>query len=206
MRVLSPSTLANICFFHSRHHGGWEVISHGFDVCILDDWCYIYLYNFHLHSFLGCCCSIAQSCLTLCNPSTPGLPVPHHLLEFAQVHVHRIGDAVQPSHLLTHSSPSALNLSQHQGFSNVVYICITSICTVSLDKSLCRSFAYFKIKLLVCLLLSCKNSLYILDISPSLIRHMVCKNFLPFHGLSFHFCVCFTLKHGRFKYWWSPSY
>ena len=47
--------------------------------------------------------------------STPGLPVPHHLLEFAQVHVHYIGDAVQPSHPLMPSSPSALNLSQHQG-------------------------------------------------------------------------------------------
>ena len=89
---------------------------------------------------------------------------------------------------------------------DVVYICITSICIVSLEKSLCRSFAYFKIKLLVCLLLSCKSSLYILDISPSLIRHMVCKNFLPFHGLSFHFFVCFTLKHESFKYWWSPVY
>jgi len=48
-----------------------------------------------------------------CN--TPGLPVPHHLLEFAQVHVHCIGDAIQLSHPLMPSSPSALNLSQHQG-------------------------------------------------------------------------------------------
>ena len=59
-----------------------------------------------------------SSCLTLCNPkecSTPGLPVPHHLLEFAQVHVHCISDAIQPSHPLTSSFPSALNLSQHQG-------------------------------------------------------------------------------------------
>ena len=37
--------------------------------------------------------------------STPGLPVPHHLLEFAQVHVHCIGDAIQPSHPLTSPSP-----------------------------------------------------------------------------------------------------
>ena len=48
--------------------------------------------------------------------STPGLLVPHQLLEFAEVHVHCIGDAVQPSHPLIHSSPSALYLSQHQGF------------------------------------------------------------------------------------------
>ena len=47
--------------------------------------------------------------------STPGLPVPHHLLEFAQVHAHFLSDAIQPSHPLLPSSPSALNLSQHQG-------------------------------------------------------------------------------------------
>ena len=55
------------------------------------------------------CCSVTQSCLTLCNHmdcSTPGLPVPHHLLKFAQVHVHCVSDAIQPSHPLTPSSPS----------------------------------------------------------------------------------------------------
>ena len=63
-------------------------------------------------------CSLAQSCPFLCNPmdfSTPGLPLPHHLLEFAQVHVH-CSDAVQLAHPLTPSS-SALNLSQNQGLS-----------------------------------------------------------------------------------------
>ena len=73
-----------------------------------------------------CCCSAAQSCPTLCNPmdcNTPGLPVPHHLLEFVQVHIHCIGDAIQPSHPLTSSSPSALNLSQLQGLSNESAIC-----------------------------------------------------------------------------------
>ena len=65
--------------------------------------------------------SVAQSCPTLCDPmnrSTPGLPVHHQLLEFTQTHVHRVGDAIQPSHLRLshpHSSPPALNLSQHQG-------------------------------------------------------------------------------------------
>ena len=47
--------------------------------------------------------------------STPGLPVLHYLLKFAQVHVHCIGDARQPSHPLTPSFPFALGLSQHQG-------------------------------------------------------------------------------------------
>ena len=53
-----------------------------------------------------------------CDPmdcSTPGLSVPHHLPEFAQVHVHCISDIVQPSHILMPSSPSALDPSQHQG-------------------------------------------------------------------------------------------
>ena len=44
--------------------------------------------------------------------STPGLPVPQYLPEFAQVHVHRIGDAIQPFHLLSPFSPSAFSLSQ----------------------------------------------------------------------------------------------
>ena len=57
------------------------------------------------------------SSLTLCNPmdcSMPGLPFPHYLPGFAQVHVYYIGDAIQPS--LTPSSHSALDLSQRQGF------------------------------------------------------------------------------------------
>jgi len=65
-----------------------------------------------------CCRSVAKSCLTLCYPldwSMPGFPVPHHLLEFAQVHVYWIGDAIQLSHPLSPSFPSAFNLSQHQG-------------------------------------------------------------------------------------------
>ena len=45
----------------------------------------------------------------------PSFPVPHHLPEFAQVHVHGISDAIQPSHPLSPSSPSAFNLFQHQG-------------------------------------------------------------------------------------------
>ena len=57
-------------------------------------------------------------CPTLCDPmdcSSPGLPVTHHLLKFAEVHVHCIGDAIQTSHPLTSSSPSVINLTQHQG-------------------------------------------------------------------------------------------
>ena len=53
----------------------------------------------------------------------PDLLVPHHLLEFAQVHVHYISDAIQLSHPLTPSSPSAFDLSQHQGLSKLV-VCV----------------------------------------------------------------------------------
>ena len=62
--------------------------------------------------------SVAQSCLTLCDPmnhSTPGLPVHHQLPEFTQTHVHLVGDAIQPSHPLLFPPPPAFNLSQHQG-------------------------------------------------------------------------------------------
>ena len=63
------------------------------------------------------CCSVTKLCPTLHNPmdcSTRGFPVPHHLPEFAQVHVHWISDAIQPSHPLSPSFPSAFNPSQHQ--------------------------------------------------------------------------------------------
>ena len=49
------------------------------------------------------------------NHSSPGLPVHHQLPEFIQTHVHRVGDAIQPSHPLSSPSPPALNPSQHQG-------------------------------------------------------------------------------------------
>ena len=63
-------------------------------------------------------CSVAKLCLTLCDPmdcSTPGFPVLHYTPELAQTRVHRVGDAIQPSHPLSSPSPPALNLSQHQG-------------------------------------------------------------------------------------------
>ena len=62
--------------------------------------------------------SVAQSCLTLCDPmdcSTPSLPVHCQLPEFTQTHVHWVGDAMQPSLPMSSPSPPAFNLSQHQG-------------------------------------------------------------------------------------------
>ena len=61
--------------------------------------------------------SVAQLCPTLCDPmnrSMPGLPVYHQLPEFTQIHVHQVGDAIQPSHPLLSPFPPAPNPSQHQ--------------------------------------------------------------------------------------------
>ena len=73
-------------------------------------WCIIW-------SAIAKCFDVVQLCPILCDPmdcSTPGFPILHYLLEFAQTHVHRIRDTIQPSHSpLTLSSP-ARNLSQHQ--------------------------------------------------------------------------------------------
>ena len=62
--------------------------------------------------------SVTLSCPTLWDPmdcSKPGFPVHHQLLAFTQTHVHRVGDAIQPSHPLSSPSPPVLNLPQHQG-------------------------------------------------------------------------------------------
>ena len=62
--------------------------------------------------------SVAQSCPTLCDPtnhSTPGLPVHHQLPEFTQTHIHRVSDAIQPSHPVLSPSPPAPNPFQPQG-------------------------------------------------------------------------------------------
>ena len=60
--------------------------------------------------------SVAQSCPTLCEPMncSTHLPVQHQLPEFTQTHVHRVSDAIQPSHPLSSPSPPAPNPSQHQ--------------------------------------------------------------------------------------------
>ena len=62
--------------------------------------------------------AVTQLCPTLCEPmdcSMPGFPVHHQPLELAQTHVHRVSEAIQPSHPLSSPSPPAFNLSQHQG-------------------------------------------------------------------------------------------
>ena len=80
--------------------------------------------------------SDTQLCLTdICDPmncSTPGLPVNHQLPEFTQTHVHRVSDAIKPSHLLSPPSPPALNHFQHSiQFSSVAQSCLTHSDTVN---------------------------------------------------------------------------
>ena len=80
--------------------------------CLLDTYYLLFLLEHHQFS------SVAQSCLTLRDPmdcSMSGFPVQHQLLEFTQTHVHRIGDAMQPSHPLSSPSLPPPNSSQHQG-------------------------------------------------------------------------------------------
>ena len=82
-----------------------------------------FMYSWHtffliFFYFFCCCCSVTQLCLTVCDPidcSMQGFPVFHYLPEFAKTHVHWIGHAIQPSHLLLPPSPPALSLYQHQG-------------------------------------------------------------------------------------------
>ena len=76
--------------------------------------CLIFQFNYKFLQFS----SVAQSCLTLCDPmncTMLGFPVHHQLPEFTQTHVHWVGDAIQPSHPLLSPSPPAFNLSQHWG-------------------------------------------------------------------------------------------
>jgi len=75
------------------------------------------------------CCSVAQSCLTLCDPmngSVPAFPVLHYLPEFSQTHVHWVGDAIQPCHPLSPPSPPTFSLSQDQGLFQQVSQLFTS--------------------------------------------------------------------------------
>ena len=81
-----------------------------------------------LTNLAGCCCSAAQSCLTLCHPvdySIAAFLVLQYLLEFSQTHVHWIDDAIQPSHLLLPTSP-ALTLSQNSGSFPMSWLFTTS--------------------------------------------------------------------------------
>ena len=95
------------------------------EAAVMPTLCQLALYIPHFH-----CCSAAQSCPPLCTPmdcSTPGFPVLHYLLEFAQTHVHGASDVIQPSCLLLLLSLPPLNLSQHQGLFQTLVIRISEV-------------------------------------------------------------------------------
>ena len=98
--------LQYLCLENSMDRGVWQVTVHG--VAKSQTWLSIRSDQIR---------SVAQSCLTLCDPmncSIPGLPVHHQLPEFTQSHVYWVSDAIQPSHPLSSPSPPAPNPSQHQ--------------------------------------------------------------------------------------------
>ena len=89
-----------------------DFVSHLSDLCSNSYYYFFLMLQFSSVQFS----SVTQSCPTLCNPmnrSTPGLPVHHQLLEFIQTQIHRVSDAIQPSHPLPSPSPAS-NPSQHQ--------------------------------------------------------------------------------------------
>ena len=89
----------------------------GFNIWFQDNMIYIQLSIIHFLYASVQFSSVTLLCPTLCNPmnhSMPGLPVHHQLPEFTQTHVHRVGDAIQPSHPLSSPFPPAPNPSQHQ--------------------------------------------------------------------------------------------
>ena len=97
---------------NSMDRGAWRATVHG----VAKNWTQPKPKQLSTHARPCCCHSLAQSCLTLCDPtdcSTPDFPVLHHLLELSQAHVHWVSDAIQSSHPLF--SPSVFSLSQHQG-------------------------------------------------------------------------------------------
>ena len=74
--------------------------------------------------------TVAKSSLTLCDPmhySTPGFPVLHCLLELAQIHVHWVGDAIQPSHPLLPSSPPGTTVFKSWSFAVSCLTCYSDL-------------------------------------------------------------------------------
>ena len=98
-----------------QHHNFLKFIFLLKDNCFTE---FYFLSNLNMNQPSAQFSSVAQSCPTLCDPmnhSTPGFPVHHQLPEFTQTHVHRVGDATQPSHPLSSPYPPAPNPSKHQG-------------------------------------------------------------------------------------------
>ena len=92
--------------------------------------------------------SVAQLCPTLCDPmnlSTPGLPVHHQLPELTETYVHRVSDAIQPSHPLSSPSPPAPSPSQHQSlFQWCIQIAASRHCTAETTGHVNQSYSNIK--------------------------------------------------------------
>ena len=123
--AFSHSVMSNILQFHGLQHTGFPVLQylleftqthvHWVENVIQPSHPLYYLWKTRSQSLQFS--SVTQSCPTLCHPmnrSMPGLPVHHHLPEFTQIHIHQVGDAIQPSHPQSSPSPPAHNPSQHQ--------------------------------------------------------------------------------------------
>ena len=93
------------------------ILKNFFEPCCFPQWLLFYI---HIRSMLFICLAVSKFC-DLMDCSTPGFPVLHNRLEFAQTHVYWVGYDIQPSYPLSPSSPHVLNLSQHQGLFQWVY-------------------------------------------------------------------------------------
>jgi len=125
--------------------------------------------------------SVGQLCLTPCdsmNLSTPGLPVHHQLLEFTQTHVHRVGDAIQPSHPLSPPSPPAHNsfLACRTSAERSAVKCIG----FPLYLTCCFSLAAFSI-LSLCLVFVSLISMCLGMLEKTLESPLDCKEIQPVH-------------------------
>ena len=137
----SSSTIMSVSKLSNLLHTGWKFLKSGADqtdrssvehprfrflFCFVygpsNFWCGLYqqFTKILIKTLVGKDVVAVQllSPVRLCDPmdcSTPGFPVPHHLPECAQIHIHWVGHAIQPSHPLPPTSPPSLNFSQHQG-------------------------------------------------------------------------------------------
>ena len=131
------------------------------------------------------CCSVAKSCPTLCDlmdSSTPGFPVLHYLPEFAQIHVHWVSDAIQPSHPLLPPSPPAFIFPNIRLFSNELALHIRRPKYWSFSFSISPSNEYSG---LVSFRMDCLDLLAVQGTLKSLLQHHSSKASIIWHSAFF---------------------
>ena len=129
----------------------------------------------------------------------PGFPVHHQLPEPTQTHVHRVGDAIQPSHALLSPSPPAFNLSQHQGLFNELVLCIRWPKYWSFSFSISLSNEYSG---LISFMIDWLDLLAVQGTLKSLLQHHSSKAFSS-SALSFLYSPTLTSIH---DYWKNHSF